>query len=284
MAQIFTIETNKIVNGSNLMLNNKDLTTWNSSLTVLQNGSYMFSGCENLTSFGAPDIAKVSNEHNVLILPALITATNMFENCGFTNVYVGFGENLQNMKNLTSLEGMFKDCKNLEMVELCPFPENSISSLKNTFYNCGKNKECFTANISWDMLPALKNLDYTFASDVKEVISFPSIEIPSGYYTDNPITSADHAFDCRHIEDINEVIELLSSCQISSNSTIYLGRIYTENGLYTINHSSVTVLTNSTIATDTDLTYNSNAITYTDCYFACAGGGKFTFRVYYPKA
>lgn len=283
MAAILTIETDKIKNASNLMLNNKDLTTWNSSLTLLENGTSMFSGCENLISFSTPDITKVSNEHNVLIFPALKNASYMFENTGLSNVYIGFGETVQNMKNVTTMEGMFKDCKNLEMAEICPFPENYISSLKKAFFNCGKNKTCFKAAISWDMFPNLTNIDYAFATDVKTVTSFPAIEIPAGYYTDNPITSASYAFDCRNIEDINEVIELLSSCQISSSTTCYLGRIYTENGLYTINHTAVTKLENSNIAADMDLTYNSNQITYSDCYFTCEGGGKFTFRVYYNK-
>ena len=48
-------QTSKIVNGSNLMLDNKDLTTWDSSLVLLENGHCMFKGCENLTSFETGD-------------------------------------------------------------------------------------------------------------------------------------------------------------------------------------------------------------------------------------
>ena len=55
MAEICIIESDKIVNGSNLMRGNTDLVEWNSDLSKLENGELMFAYCENLTSLNVPD-------------------------------------------------------------------------------------------------------------------------------------------------------------------------------------------------------------------------------------
>lgn len=67
--KVCIIETDKIVNGSNLMKGNTNLTNWNSGLSSLTNGSSMFEGCWNLAQFNSP-------------LHALEDGTKMFKNCG----------------------------------------------------------------------------------------------------------------------------------------------------------------------------------------------------------
>jgi hypothetical protein len=49
MAQVCLIDSQNIVNGSNLMKNNTNLVKWNSSLEKLKTADYMFSGCTALS-------------------------------------------------------------------------------------------------------------------------------------------------------------------------------------------------------------------------------------------
>lgn len=66
-----TMQTSLMENGSNLMKDNTNLTSWNSDLSSLTNGSSMFKNCTNLTtvSFGENGLG------------SLTTATDMFYGC-----------------------------------------------------------------------------------------------------------------------------------------------------------------------------------------------------------
>ena len=106
MAEICIIESDKIVNGSNLMKGNTDLVEWNSDLSKLENGQFMFNGCTNLTSFSSD-------------LSSLMNGLSMFSNCS----------NLESFSSdLSSLKGgysMFWGCINLTSFS------SDLSSLKD---------------------------------------------------------------------------------------------------------------------------------------------------------
>lgn len=68
MAEICTIDSGKIVDGTDLMNGNANLKIWKSPLTSLKNGTRMFYGCSEMTTFEAE-------------LPSLVDAPDMFYDC-----------------------------------------------------------------------------------------------------------------------------------------------------------------------------------------------------------
>jgi hypothetical protein len=68
MAKICTIDSGKIVDGTDLMNGNLNLKIWKSPLTSLKNGTRMFYACSEMTTFEAE-------------LPSLVDAPDMFYDC-----------------------------------------------------------------------------------------------------------------------------------------------------------------------------------------------------------
>lgn len=68
MAEICTIDSGKIVDGTDLMNGNRNLEIWKSPLTLLKNGTRMFYDCSRLITFEAE-------------LPSLVDAPDMFYGC-----------------------------------------------------------------------------------------------------------------------------------------------------------------------------------------------------------
>jgi hypothetical protein len=79
MSKVGIIEYEKLVNGSKLMYNNKNLTSMECDFPLLENGENMFCGCTNMVTL------KTS-------LDSLTSAKNMFSGC--SNVETIYFENL----------------------------------------------------------------------------------------------------------------------------------------------------------------------------------------------
>ena len=94
MAEICIIESDKIVNGSNLMKGNINLIEWNSDLSKLENGQYMFQDCSNFATF-------TSN------LSSLTDGTGMFYKC------INLPSFNSDLSRLTDGNSMFSNCMSL---------------------------------------------------------------------------------------------------------------------------------------------------------------------------
>lgn len=112
MAEICTIETEKIEIGTDLMKGNTNLIEWNSNLISLIKGTNMFEGCSNLTSFNG----NLSN---------LLEADYMFYNSGtikdeLTNIG-GLNFSSSSLYNLEKCEKMF--ASNKENIYIWEYPD-----------------------------------------------------------------------------------------------------------------------------------------------------------------
>ena len=114
--KVCIIESDKIVDGTNLMKGNTDLVKWDSDLSSLTNGYMMFVNCENLTSFSS-DLSSLTNGHY------------MFAGC---KKLTSFDSDLN---SLTNGEHMFTDCKlNAESLKkiAISLPKTDISGTRMT--------------------------------------------------------------------------------------------------------------------------------------------------------
>lgn len=114
--------TNQMINATNLMQYNENLTLWQSELDSLEIGNYMFDGCSNLETLIVGDYSKLKN------------AVGMFRNCGKLQQFNHDLNSLENgsemfkgcfqlesfissLENLTECEKMFTGCSNLKIIE-----------------------------------------------------------------------------------------------------------------------------------------------------------------------
>lgn len=112
MAEICTIETEKIEIGTDLMKGNTNLVEWNSNLSSLIKGTNMFEGCSNLSTFNG----NLSN---------LLEADYMFYNSGTikneqTNIG-GLNFSSSSLCNLEKCEKMF--ASNKENIQIWAYPD-----------------------------------------------------------------------------------------------------------------------------------------------------------------
>ena len=273
-------QTSKIVNGSNLMLNNKDLTTWNSPLTNLENGHQMFKGCTKLVNvLGCNE----SGYEDFLLVEKLTDASYMFENCIFDTINLG-----SLYRKLTNAEGMFKNCHYLgpvnHLYKGANFYEN-VTNAKEMFYNAGKNYDLM---IGYDGLQIMSNFSNVVdatqmcASDVNNVEEFPLLEMYCYLYNAQKLTNV---MDRRILLSDYMPYSFLNNVGVPSGTTQFIGRLYQpvifSYGTY-FDLGGFSKMTNSTIPVDTDIIYNNSKITFTDYYCTTKGGATLTARCYHP--
>jgi hypothetical protein len=229
----FTIDTDKIVDGSYLMMNNKDLTTWNSRLTKLVNGHCMFKGCENLSK------AIADRGEPYFCIPSLEDASYMFEGVNTAEIFNvnTFGAN-NGKDKITNAEGMFKNCKKVRFLN---FTVKGIAgfwkclNFKQMFYNAGIEADA-RLSVGFIELNASGNpIDLTemFAA---EVISTPSSwpilpDILLDIAEAANIANLTNLVDGRRISDDTLLFEYISYWnpdRVSANSLNYLGRVFTD--------------------------------------------------------
>ena len=137
--KVCIIESDKIVDGTNLMKGNTDLVKWDSDLSSLTNGYMMFVVCSNLTSFSS-DLSSLTNGYMMFVncenltsfssdLSSLTNGHYMFAGC---KKLTSFDSDLN---SLTNGEHMFTDCKlNAESLKkiAISLPKTDISGTRMT--------------------------------------------------------------------------------------------------------------------------------------------------------
>ena len=142
--QLFRVDSPNIVNGSYLMEDNRNLTSWDDSLESLTNGYYMFYYCTNLTSFNS-DLSSITGKNN--------TTGYMFYNC---NKLTTFNASLSSLTENNST--MFSSCSNLTTFI------SDLSSLGDGSYMFRDKNNLTTFNAS---LRSLTNGSYMFNNCAK---------------------------------------------------------------------------------------------------------------------
>lgn len=152
--KICEIDSQNLVNGSNLMEYNSNLASWHSPLQSLENGSHMFGECLKLKSFNYPqtswedvDFTKLNN------------AKGMFYNSGLTDYVFMYIEELENSSE------MFRDCNDLTRVSLRANGKCTITNADYMFEKCYNleyiqigGDDRLTINSSLGMFNGCKNL------------------------------------------------------------------------------------------------------------------------------
>ncbi len=90
--------------------------------------SYMFAGCEKLTSLSGPNF----NTTNVR------TMAHMFDGCSAFQSGGNLGISNFNTHNLQDMEAMFKNCSLLQDLDLSSFSTNRVSNMTDLFSGCNK--------------------------------------------------------------------------------------------------------------------------------------------------
>ena len=144
--KVCIVESDKIVDGTDLMKGNTDLVKWDSDLSCLTNGYMMFVGCENLTSFSS-DLSSLTNGMWMFLgctkltsfdsdLSSLTNGDQMFNGCKLdaeslkkivisipkmnipnTSIYIGLGEiDYSDNGNGTATPKDIKICYDLALI------------------------------------------------------------------------------------------------------------------------------------------------------------------------
>lgn len=144
MSKIFLINTGKtqyiegslssLTNGTYMFQGCSNLTSFTSDLSSLTNGFYMFQGCSNLTSFTAD-------------LSSLTDGSSMFNNCPKLTTFSS------DLSSLTNGQSMFYQCKNLtsfnsDLSSLTNAGSGYSSMFGNSTYNCTKLNFASVQNIA----------------------------------------------------------------------------------------------------------------------------------------
>lgn len=91
--------------------------------------SYMFAGCTNLTTFSGLEYCITTNVR---------TMAHMFEGCSVIVNGDNFNISNFNTHNLEDMEAMFKDCSSLQNLDLSSFSTNRVTNMKDLFSGCRK--------------------------------------------------------------------------------------------------------------------------------------------------
>lgn len=174
MAEICIIETDKIVNGSNLMYENIDLVEWNSDLSSLTNGERMFYKCSNLIDFNCDNLSSLTDGDYMFCgcknlstfnhdLSSLIDGKDMFKYCSNLTVFTS------DLSSLATGAGMFNFCS-----KLATFTSNlrSLTFGNYMFQECS-NLTTFTSDLS-SLISGVGMLSYcpkltTFTSNLSSL-------------------------------------------------------------------------------------------------------------------
>lgn len=169
--QVCIIETDKIVNGSNLMKGNTNLTSWTSDSSSITNGSSMFEGCNNLMYFSAS-------------LPALYDGTKMFKNCGTDadaarSRYFEFTPSISNIKIMTE---MFANTYGSGMIGSLPefrwspvdVPQGvtNVDNMINGRYIIGNTLEWITRLLEFSNISVSQNLGKIQTSEEENIRTY----------------------------------------------------------------------------------------------------------------
>lgn len=180
------VQTSLIENGSNLMLQNSNLTTWNSDLSLLSNGTSMFQQCSSLSSISCGNLNNLTNGTQMFgysgltsfnyDLENLVTGDNMFYRCSNLTSFSG------DLSKLRSAFHMFDACPLLTDVS---FGENGLAALSNAtdmFKSCSLNYQ--SLNNILNALPSRSGtIHITVADSVRDDLvndeNFEDVEIPA---------------------------------------------------------------------------------------------------------
>jgi len=121
------------------------------------NMSYMFAGCESLTSIADANF----NTTNVR------TMAHMFEGCSTISNGDNFNLSNFNTHNLQDMEAMFKDCSSLSNLNLSSFSTNRVANMKDLFYGCEAMRTLHIDNFTISSGANIENMFYHLNTGVE---------------------------------------------------------------------------------------------------------------------
>lgn len=141
---------------------------WNLHATNATSLKQMFDGCEQLESLPL----RISDTESV------INMSYMFRGCKKLNKDLTGMANYFQLKNVTNLTGMFKNCSSVEKLDLVTFDTRNVTNMSEMFSGCSSLKELNLTNLSTprmnkctDMFKSVpKNCTIYIRSDVSSEI------------------------------------------------------------------------------------------------------------------